>query len=141
MPENPYQPPTAPLTEHEPQRARPGKRFRFRIVPAALCIFYGGALSLALAGQVVLVASVAARVGIARLDIGPVMLIFTVLGLSAASFLVAGSLWHRGKWGLAVAATLFGFALGFVMDPVGRRGWERQGPTRSFLQRIVKDHP
>jgi len=137
MRENPYQPPAAPLTETDSPADRPRRRFRFRVIPATLCFVYGGSMSFAFVAQVGLIAWLAARVGLARINLGLVLLILAELSSLGALLLSAGWLCLRGKWLWAVTSIALAFGVGFGLDRTIGAGWQRDMSTK-FLHRIVK---
>jgi hypothetical protein len=103
-PLNPYQSP------QEPSPAVPATppRFRWRIIPATLCLIFGP-----LGFVVAVVMAIDTTIQISRhsgeIDIAPlysnrIMALAGILAYAALTF--AGIFWLRGKWILAVVATL-----------------------------------
>jgi hypothetical protein len=99
MSENPYESPSAPLTEPEPLPIR--NRFRWRYIPAAICIIWGGLGTLFVLFSVVGAVQFIARVGITRMSLERVLNL-TIKGIHSGMFLIAGWSWLRGQWLLAL---------------------------------------
>jgi hypothetical protein len=109
------------------------------VIPATLCFVYGGSISIVFVAQVGLIAWLGARVGLARINLGLVLLILAELSTYSALLLSAGWLCLRGKWLWAVTSIAMAFGVGFGLDrTIGRGILRGDGPIESFLHRIVK---
>ncbi|MGO9923831.1 MAG: hypothetical protein ACLQIB_55175 [Isosphaeraceae bacterium] len=88
--------------------------------------------------QVGLIAWVVARVGLARINLGLVLLALAELSTFSALLFYSGWLCLRRKWLWAATSIALAWGVGFGLDRTigsGRRGG---GPTQTFLHRIVR---
>jgi hypothetical protein len=118
MPENPYQPPRAPLAHKEAQPDRPKKRFRLRIIPAALCFIYGG-VGVCCVLAILLISVVAALSGLARIRFDAIVLWVVGYEIPCAMLLVAGWHWLKGRWRWAILLTAASIGLLIMLNWLG----------------------
>jgi hypothetical protein len=138
MPENPYQPPSAPLTEEQATPVGLRKRFRLRLIPATLCFVFGGSSAFAFVLLVGLVVFLITRVGVSRIDFGVVMLVLIEVGLFAALLLFSGGLWLRGRWRSALLSIVLAFVAAFLLDVTIGRPNQGRGSMGDLLDRMLK---
>ncbi len=138
MHENPYQPPEAPLNESLAGATPPRKRFRFRIIPATLCFFYGGSFVIVVVVQIGLIIWLAAQFGISRINFGTLAIIMGGLVLYTAAILFSGWFWLKGKWRWAVSSIVLAVGAGVVVQVTMGRGKPRESTTRVFINHVLK---
>jgi hypothetical protein len=138
MQDNPYQSPTAPITQSQPADGTRRRRFRFRYIPATLCFFYGGIGVLALLFLNVVIAAFVGRSGSVGVNFGPLALIDAGLTSYFAIWIFAGRLWLKGRWLYAVVTVVIILGIGFAVDR-GMKADARPGASsRTLLNRIIK---
>ena len=125
MSENPYKPPSAPLTETEPVSF--WKRFRWQYIPAAICFFYGGFGILGALLLLVVSVMLIARLGMSRIRFDAMVLSIMMSGIGFGMFLVAGRSWLRGKWVRACPDGRGGFVLLSIWQ------WASGGQMREWV--------
>jgi len=138
MYENPYQPPAAPLTESPAGASPPPKRFRFRIIPATLCFFFGGSFVIAGVVQTGLVVWLAAEFGISRINFGTLAPMMGEWVLFTASILLSGWFWLKGNWRWAVASIVLAVGAGLALQVTMGRGKPGDDSIRVFLNHVLK---
>jgi hypothetical protein len=123
--ENPYKPPSAPLTQTEPPSS--AKWFRWRYIPAAICFFYGGLGVLAVLLLLVVSVMLIARLGTSRIRFDAMVLSIMMSGIGFGMFLVAGRSWLRGKWVRALVLTVAALVLLSIWQ------WASGGQMREWV--------
>jgi hypothetical protein len=111
---NPYQAPQAPAID---AASLPTKRFRLRLIPATLLYIFGGLGILGhlpVLGMRLWLLATGGRQPVLR-DVPPVWGSLAYVA-SGALAIVAAAFWMRGRWKLAILATLVFFIVSAVVN-------------------------